>query len=659
VKDSPITVGSGPAGIAVSNGAAWVANNLEGSLSRIDIETLRVTVRTLSADGGAYGVAARGGDVWVSNEYASTLMRVTAEENFRLAANVRLQGAPLGLAYAGKDLWFTNAQGGTQLHHAGVLRIVGSDFAFDDFAFADVTIHYDEEHAELAAITNDCLVSFRHAGGVQGAAIVPDLATSRPTPTDGGLTYTFHLRKRVLYSTGAPVLAGDIRRGIERTVMHPDSTAPYYPLEIVGAEACAKAAKKASAAKTPLPACDLSGGINADDQTGTITFHLTRPTPGFVDQLALSNASAVPQDTPLDLPPGAFLPATGPYMIRSYSRQQFAKDGSPVGHGRLELVRNPHFHVWAPAAQPAGYPDRIVLETGYTTEEAVTRVATGRADLVWGGVPASDVGRLGARYGTQLHTNPGNFTQYLVLNATKPPFSNLDARRALAYALDRRQVATALYGPSPLVTCQLIPPQFPGYQRYCPFTVGGSSKGPWTGTDLATARTLVRRSGTRGAKVTVAVYDFSTYRAFGRRIVNLLEALGYRATMVVRKDYIAYVGDPTNRWDAATDGWAADFPAASNFIAVIGSCDPDVGTWNHAKYCNTAIEKRITATLAQQVADPGKANEAWAALDRSLVDAAAIIPFDNSVRRDFVSRRVANLQVNPLIGTILSQMWVQ
>ena len=47
VQDSPITVGSGPIGIAVSNGAAWVANNLEGSLSRIDVDDLRVNARSL------------------------------------------------------------------------------------------------------------------------------------------------------------------------------------------------------------------------------------------------------------------------------------------------------------------------------------------------------------------------------------------------------------------------------------------------------------------------------------------------------------------------------------------------------------------------------------------------------------------------------------
>ena len=42
MPDSADHVGSGPVGIAVTDGAAWVTNNLEGSLSRIDAETLTV-----------------------------------------------------------------------------------------------------------------------------------------------------------------------------------------------------------------------------------------------------------------------------------------------------------------------------------------------------------------------------------------------------------------------------------------------------------------------------------------------------------------------------------------------------------------------------------------------------------------------------------------
>ena len=59
-----------------------------------------------------------------------------------------------------------------------------------------------------------------------------------------------------------------------------------------------------------------------------------------------------------------FSPATGPYMIRSYTPMETRKECRPTRHERLELVRNPKFDVWSPAAQPAGFADRTVLETG-------------------------------------------------------------------------------------------------------------------------------------------------------------------------------------------------------------------------------------------------------------------------------------------------------
>src|SRR5262249_50645370 len=44
------------------------------------------------------------------------------------------------------------------------------------------------------------LVGFQHENGAAGEQIVPDLATSVPTPTDNGLTYTFHLKPDVKFA---------------------------------------------------------------------------------------------------------------------------------------------------------------------------------------------------------------------------------------------------------------------------------------------------------------------------------------------------------------------------------------------------------------------------------------------------------------------------
>ena len=56
---------------------------------------------------------------------------------------------------------------------------------------------------------------------------------------------------------------------------------------------------------------------------------------------------------------------------------------------------------------------------------------------------------------------------------------------------------------------------------------------------------------------------------------------------------------------------------------------------------------------------PGGGDDAWAAIDRAVVDAAATIPFSASLQHDFVSRRVGNVLVQPGFGPLIAQMWVQ
>jgi peptide/nickel transport system substrate-binding protein len=537
--------------------------------------------------------------------------------------------------------------------------IVGAEF-WDPAGFGvfDPAIENGEWHSRLAAMTNDGLVGFRRAGGRDGAEIVPDLATTLPTRTNGGRTYAFQLRKGLRYSTGAPVLAGDIRRGIERSIVHPDTnqSAVFYSSAIVGAQACLPAAEGQDWVTDPRPDCDLREGISTDDRTGTVIFHLTRPTPDFLHELALPGAVAVPQDTPVDLPASTLLPATGPYQIRS----QTGMFDPASGHPRLELVRNPHFRVWSPAAQPDGYPDRVVLETGYTDNQAVERVTDGRADLLWFGATLTDLDKLRTRHGSQLHTAPRPVTNMLFLNTTTPPFDNRDARRAVAYGLDREALTSRGDFLSGRVTCQFLPPDFPGYQPYCPYTPGGDKDGKWTGPDITTAKSLVRKSGTTGAEVVVNAHDDPALRAAGKRIVALLNRLGYRATLRLREDY--YPGEASrDDWNAGLAFWAASYPTASSFLPPLGSCDPYLGDLggNPGRYCDPDIERQIATANQQQATDPTGASDAWATIDHKLVDAAATIPYGNSVNHYFVNGRVGNTNIHPITGPLIAQMWVQ
>jgi peptide/nickel transport system substrate-binding protein len=164
----------------------------------------------------------------------------------------------------------------------------------------------------------------------------------------------------------------------------------------------------------------------------------------------------------------------------------------------------------------------------------------------------------------------------------------------------------------------------------------------------------MKRSGTRGAKVVVAVLaPFQT--AVGKELVATLNRLGYHATLSLRTDYRTQFVHVI----AGVNGWGADYPATSDYLGPIASCHHDVGIFNVSHFCDQEITAQIDAALAQQVTDPGAASDAWTRIDREVVDAAAVIPYANNVRDDFVSRRVGNVLVHPITGPLIALMWVQ
>ena len=95
-------------------------------------------------------------------------------------------------------------------------------------------------------------------------------------------------------------------------------------------------------------------------------------------------------------------------------------------------------------------------------------------------------------------------TEYASLNTRLPPFTNLKARQAVNYAIDRARILQLFHFASgqATVTCQMLPPDFPGHQGYCPYTTGAGD-GAWHGPDMEKARRLVRESGTTNMPVTV------------------------------------------------------------------------------------------------------------------------------------------------------------
>ena len=510
-----IRVGNGPVGVAIGAGSVWVSNGLDGTLSQVDPDTGIVTA-TLPIGDGPAGVSAGAGSIWVANRYGGSIAQVDPA-----TAQVRpipVAGAPFASAVVDEVVWVATLAS-PDVHRGGTLH-VGGENPLDTI---DPATAYAFESWSILTMTNDGLVAFQRVGGPQGAAIVPDLATSIPQPSDGGRTLTFHLRPGIRYSDGTPVRPEDFRLALERMFALKGGLSIYFT-KIVGATACVDAPET----------CDLSAGIETDDAEGTVTFHLTKPDAELLYALAMPSAFAVPRGTPLTAIGSTPLPATGAYRITSYVP---GKDGS------IQLERNPRFVEWSRAAKPDGYPDVVDWRFGMTPDDQVTATEQGTLDYMFETPPPSRLRELQTRYPGQLFDQASPSTWGFSINVTLAPFDDLRVRQALQFAVDRKRMVAGGGGKALwALTCQILPPGFPSHRPYCPYTEDPDDRGTWSAPDLARARELVAASDTRGAAVTVWAPRFA--EAGGREIVRALAGLGYRSTLRLIASADEYFG----RW---------------------------------------------------------------------------------------------------------------
>jgi peptide/nickel transport system substrate-binding protein len=719
VVGTPIRVGNAPSGIAYGLGAVWVANSVDGTVIRIDPAT-RAPGPPISVEGGADGVAVGDGGVWVIGQSAGVLSRIDPAartvagttnvgnepaavavgpdavwvangadgtvakidpSSGRLRSGFPVGKQPSGIAVAADGhVWVANAgsatlteldpatghvirtvptgapPGGVALdgetayvaaqvppsaHRGGTLTLAVANPP--GFYSQPIPTSLDPASGysawELLSLTNDGLLGYSQAGGAETYKVVPDLATGLPTVSDGGLTYTFQLRKGIRYSTGGVVQPADIRRGIERALLRSGDEFPKmspYLAVIEGGAGCVKKGAKH---------CDLTRGITTSPGSSTVTFHLSKPDPDFLLKLALPPYDVVPASTPLHarLP----LPATGPYKIAGWRRK-----------GVVVLVRNPRFRVWSAAAQPDGYPDRIVERYGYTGASATRAVERGTADITANGFDQTWSPALAAslqtRYSSRIYAAPQLSMLGLWLNTRLAPFNDVRVRQAFILAVDRNRLAQINGG---AVACQFLPPNVKGYSFYCPYN----------GPNLTKARRLVAESGTKGQPITIWIYDIPAGHQNAAYLVPVLQSIGYTA----RVEYVPHDGQLTWRPDrqAGVQGWGAgDYPSASNVFLAF-RCSPTTNdpktTPNFAGLCDRRLDAQVARAQSLEAANPAAAAGAWHRADRMLTDDAPWLPMKVFLSTDFVARRVGNYRYcwlsggSGMTGACLGQLWVR
>ena len=334
-------VGNGPEAVTVADGSIWVANSLDGTVSRID-PSRGALAHTVTVGAGPSSVLARPGAIWVADSYSSRVVRIDPRTN-DVVGTVGVGSAPQSVAAIDGRIWLS-ARATSATHRGGTLRLFDPQVPDS----LDSAVGYAGSAWSVFSDTGDGLVGFKRVDGLDGGTLVPDLATALPKPGNGGLTYSFQLRRGIRYSNGDLVHASDVRRALERVLRMGPGGLDYYS-KLVGADACSRTR------------CDLAGGIVTDDRQGTVTLKLRAPDPDLEYELALPFAYPVPPSVSMTKPERLGAPGTGPYMIESFRRERTS--------AQVVLVRNPHFREWSAAAQPRGYPDRIVWTYNHAYDE--------------------------------------------------------------------------------------------------------------------------------------------------------------------------------------------------------------------------------------------------------------------------------------------------
>ena len=622
VATATITVGHAPSGLAVGEGAVWVADGLDNAVFRIDPVSNEVSA-TVPVGDSPRGVAVGAGAVWVANSRDGTVSRIDPRTN-DVTKTIEIGGSPQGIVVAAGRLWVSaeNRVLVPRSPSGGRLRVESQG---DFFETVDPALAFAAQTWQLEYATCAKLLNYPDRPGAAGSQLVPEVAAALPSRSPDGRTYAFRIRRGFRFSppSNEPVTARTFKDTIERS-LSPRLRGPgaAFVGDIVGETAY-------EAGKAPHIA-----GVVA--RANRLTIRLIHAAPDFPARIALPFFCAVPSGTPMTPGGERVVPSAGPYYVASFA----------PGQGAV-LKTNPNYT----GARPR-HLSEIDVVLGVGKAQSVSDVEAGRADYAADDAPPGIAQRLAARYGAGsdvarrggqryfVHSELGVI--YLAMNTSRPLFADVRLRRAVNYAIDRRALArqVTLGGRPTTPTDQYLPPGIPGFRdaHVYPLTA-----------DVRKARSLAG-SGTR----TAVLYTCNTTPC--PQIVQLLTAelkkIGIR--LVVREFAVPVLLDRLDRRNEPFDigafprPWVADYPDPDDFLNLLlaGSSSTERNSANQAHFDDPAYNRR----LARAASLSGRRRYlAYGGLDLALArDAAPWAAFGNPARQDFFSARIGCQVYQPL-----------
>ena len=529
----------------------------------------------------------------------------------------------------------------------GTLTVI----AASDVDYIDAGAQYYQFSYMVSAATQSGLVGWAPEDVDQPT---PLLAEDAPEVSPDGKTITYHLRSDVRFAppVNRAVTSADVKYSIERALL-PGVANGYvqtYLDGVVGFEDALKQAQDDPTGGAP----DVKGITTPDDTT--LEIELTNTTSvGVIGALSLPVGGPVPKeyakrfDAENPSTYGDNQVASGPYMIENDCVEggDVTDDctGELTGYTpnkEIHLVRNPN---WKPSEgdfRPA-YLDEIEIREGFAdTVSAAKKILDGSA-MVNGDFTAPPVAiKQAATEGEegQLSLTPSGGNRYVALNTSKPPFDDIDVRKAVianANRVDLRNTRGGeLTGP---VASHFIPPEFPGFEE-----AGGLEGDPSLDFlanpegDPALAAEYMKKAGYDSGKcegaecnVTLVGDDSPPGSDTAEVVKNQLEQLGFDVTLQKATHdvmYTKFCWVPDNTPDGCPNfGWLKDFNDGQSMFDATFNGENILPENNSNASLLDVPEVNEAIDKAKLIDDLDERNAAWGEVDKMVMAQAPVIMY--------------------------------
>ncbi|WP_404388382.1 ABC transporter substrate-binding protein [Humibacillus xanthopallidus] len=461
------------------------------------------------------------------------------------------------------------------------------------------------------------LVVFKAGPGAEGAKLVPDLATSLGKPSDDNKTWTYTLRDGIKFEDGTPITSKDIKYAVARQL--DKDTFPNGPTYFN--DFLADIPEGYSVYKNKN-LDDLKSIETPDDKT--IIFKLKTGFSGFDYFAQLPATAPVPQAKDTGTKYKEKVVSSGPYKFVSYAQGK-----------NMELDRNPNYDAATdPESGRLALPDKLTVELSLNAADVDNRLQSGGldVDIAGTGVQAESQGKILADPTLKAQTDNAQAarTWFSVLNSDVAPLDNVECRKAVVLAYDKTGYQRAYGGNTGgEIATSLMPPNVPGHAAFDLYDFKAKPQG-----DPDAAKAALTACGQPNGFETNISYraERPKEKATAESLQQSLAKVGIKLNIKAfpTADYTKlYAGKPdyakANNLGIIVYGWGADWPDGFGFLSQIVDSRvirPSGNTNLGIKV--PAVDQGIDQAMAET--DATKRDAIWGNVDKSVMEAAAVIP---------------------------------